>query len=200
MSILAQAPNVLENGSLPVFIAAGVVLVLILLFFIVIAKYVILWLQSFLAAANISFLHLVMMSLRKTNPRVIVRSKIMAVQAGLAHEQKITTNALEAHYLAGGNVPRVIEALIAANRSGIKLTFQEATAIDLAGKNVLAAAKSGMLLGQVVAAETVIQPAGSVLIDGKPMDAVSVDGSINAGQHVEIVEVRDDIVMVRPQE
>ena len=79
-----------------------------------------------------------------------------------------------------------------------KLTFEEAAALDLAGKNVVDAAKSGMMLGKVVAAESVIQPAGSVLIDGKPVDAVSVDGSIDAGQRVEIVEVRDDIVLVRP--
>ena len=138
------------------------------------------------------------MSLRKVNPRVIVRSKIMAVQAGLAHDQKITTHALESHYLAGGDVPKVIEALIAASRSGIKLTLQEATALDLAGKNVVDAAKSGMLLGKVVAAETVIQPAGTVLIDEKAVDAVSLDGSIDAGRRVEIVEVRDNIVLVRP--
>lgn len=197
MSILAKLPDVLENGSLPVLIIAGVVLVILAVFFFIFARYFSLWIQSYMAAANISFLHLVMMSLRKTNPRVIVRSKVMAVQAGL-RDHRITTRALEAHHLAGGDVTKVIEALVAANRSGTKLTFQEATALDLAGKDVLAAAKSGMLLGQVVAAKTVIQPAGSVLVDGKPMNAISVEGAIDAGRRVEIVEVQDDIVLVRP--
>ena len=197
MSILAKLPDVLENGSLPVLIIAGVVLVILAVFFFIFARYFSLWIQSYMAAANISFLDLVMMSLRKTNPRVIVRSKVMAVQAGL-RDHRITTQALEAHHLAGGDVTKVIEALVAANRSGTKLTFQEATALDLAGKDVLAAAKSGMLLGQVVAAKTVIQPAGSVLVDGKPMNAISVEGAIDAGRRVEIVEVQDHIVLVRP--
>ena len=198
MSILAQLPDVLEHGSLPVLIIAGVVLFILAVFFIIFARYFSLWIQAKMAAANISFLHLVMMSLRKTNPRVIVRSKIMAVQAGLFRDHRISTMALETHHLAGGDVTKVIEALIAANRNGTKLTFEEATAIDLAGKDVLAAAKSGMLLGQVVAAKTVIQPAGSVLVDGKPMNAISVEGAIDAGRRVEIVEVRDDIVLVCP--
>ncbi len=69
---------------------------------------------------------------------MIVRSKIMAVQAGLMEEDEISTKSLEAHYLAGGNVPLVIRALIAAKKAKtIQLTFREATAIDLAGRNVL---------------------------------------------------------------
>jgi uncharacterized protein YqfA (UPF0365 family) len=78
------------------------------------------------------------MTFRKVSPAVIVRSKIMAVQAGLGDETGITSKALEAHYLAGGNVPLVIRAIIAANKAKtIKLDFKLATAIDLAGRNVL---------------------------------------------------------------
>ena len=62
------------------------------------------------------------MSFRKANPNIIVRSKIMAYQAGLSEKDGMTTRALEAHYLAGGNVPRVVGALIAAHRAGIALS------------------------------------------------------------------------------
>ncbi len=166
MSILAQMPEILEGAPLPVLIGAGVAFVVLALFLIVFARLANLWLQAFLASGNITLLQLVAMSFRKVNPRVIVQSKIMAVQAGLAEEQQITTHALEAHYLAGGDVTRVIKALIAAQRSGTNLTFQEAAAFDLSGKDVLHAVKSEVIVGHVVTAQTVIQPAGSVLIEG----------------------------------
>jgi len=74
-----------------------------------------------------------------------VRSKIMAVQAGLGEETGITSKALEAHYLAGGNVPLVIRAIIAANKAkNIPLDFRLATAIDLAGRNVLGAVQTSV--------------------------------------------------------
>ena len=85
-----------------------------------------------------------MMSLRKVNPDVIVRSKIMAVQAGLTRVYPITTRALEAHYLAGGNVPNVILALIAAHRAHIELDWQTAQAIDLAGRDLLEAVRTSV--------------------------------------------------------
>jgi uncharacterized protein YqfA (UPF0365 family) len=69
----------------------------------------------------------------------------MAVQAGLTEEMGITSRALEAHYLAGGNVPLVIRALIAAQKAKIiQLSFREATAIDLAGRNVLEAVQTSV--------------------------------------------------------
>ena len=73
--------------------------------------------------------------MRKVRPTVIVQAKIMAVKAGLP----VATGRLEAHYLAGGNVPRVVRALIAAHRAGIDLNFDRATGIDLAGRDVLEA-------------------------------------------------------------
>src|SRR6185437_12286652 len=72
------------------------------------AKYANLWLQAKTTSANISVLDLVGMSFRKVNPNIIVRSKIMAYQAGITEKDGITTRALEAHYLAGGNVPNVV--------------------------------------------------------------------------------------------
>jgi uncharacterized protein YqfA (UPF0365 family) len=81
------------------------------------------------------------MSLRKVNPVIIVDTKIMAVQAGLAD---ITTEALEAHYLAGGNVRRVVQSLIAAHRAKIELDWNTAAAIDLAGRNVFEAVQTSV--------------------------------------------------------
>ncbi len=76
----------------------------------------------------------------KLIPRTIVLSKITAIQAGL----KLTTKDLESHYLAGGRVPNVVRALIAANRANIELSFQTATAIDLAGRDILEAVQTSV--------------------------------------------------------
>jgi uncharacterized protein YqfA (UPF0365 family) len=86
------------------------------------------------------------MTFRKVNPSIITRSKIMAVQAGLDEASTgITSKALEAHYLAGGNVQLVIRAMIAARKAKtINLTFQDATAIDLAGRDVLEAVQTSV--------------------------------------------------------
>src|SRR3990170_4883355 len=116
-----------------------------LVFFAIFAKYFRLWIQSVTTGAGIGILDLLGMTFRKVNPTVIVRSKIMAVQAGLGDETGITSKALEAHYLAGGNVPLVIRAIIAANKAKtIDLSFKLATAIDLAGRNVLEAVQTSV--------------------------------------------------------
>ena len=118
---------------------------LILLFgFILFAKYFNLWIQAKTTGAGVGLLDLIGMTFRKVNPNVIVRSKIMAIQAGVGEKDGVTTRALEAHYLAGGNVPNVIRALIAANRADIPLSFKRATAIDLAGRNVLDAIQTSV--------------------------------------------------------
>ena len=99
------------------------------------------------------------MTFRKVNPEVIVRSKIMAMQAGLTDEMGITSKALEAHYLAGGNVPLVIRAIIAARKAKtINLDFKLATAIDLAGRNVLEAVQTSVY-PKVIDCPAAIRPA-----------------------------------------
>ncbi len=130
----------------PVLIIALVVaIVFFLILFLVFARYFRLWIQSVTTGAGIGILDLVGMTFRKVRPDVIVRSKIMAVQAGLGEETGITSKALEAHYLAGGNVPLVIRAIIAANKAkNIPLDFRLATAIDLAGRNVLGAVQTSV--------------------------------------------------------
>ena len=131
-------------------VAVGMVILLLFLCFIGLVGFAVfissfnLWIQSVLTGAGIRLFDLVGMTFRKVNASVIVRSKIMAVEAGLGRTE-ITTKALEAHYLAGGNVPLVIRSLVAANKAKmIKLTFREATAIDLAGRNVLEAVQTSV--------------------------------------------------------
>ncbi|HUY92201.1 MAG TPA: flotillin-like protein FloA [Pirellulales bacterium] len=121
------------------------VLVTALIVMAIFARYFRFWIQSVSTGAGIGIWDLWGMTFRKVNPTVIVRSKIMAVQAGLGEDTGITSKALEAHYLAGGNVPLVIRAIIAAKKAKtIDLDFKLATAIDLAGRNVLEAVQTSV--------------------------------------------------------
>ena len=101
--------------------------------FIVLFRYLNLYVQCILTGANVGLFEMVAMSLRKVNVNTIVRAKITAIQAGL---RDITTRDLEAHFLAGGNVGRVVQSLIKATRADIKLNLKMATGIDLAGRDV----------------------------------------------------------------
>lgn len=142
--LLAQGgdgPGILFVVTLVVF---GIGLIIFLVIAAILANYFRLWIQSFLTGAGISIFDLIGMTFRKVNKDVIVKTKIMSVQAGLT-DPELTSKALEAHYLAGGNVPLVIRSLIAANKAKtIKLSFREATAIDLAGRNVLEAVQTSV--------------------------------------------------------
>src|SRR5579871_575309 len=89
------------------FAIAGLVGIVALIVMLVFARYIGLWIQCVMTNARISFVDLVMMTIRKVNPSVIVRAKITAVQAGLTEVYPISTRDLESHYLAGGNVPNV---------------------------------------------------------------------------------------------
>ena len=113
---------------------------------LVVFSYGKLWLQAFMSNARVSLLSLIGMSLRQVHARTIVEAKIMAMQAGVGTDPQtgITTRRLEAHYLAGGNVPRVIHAIIAAHRADIDLDFDRAAAIDLAGRDVLDAVRTSV--------------------------------------------------------
>lgn len=109
-------------------------------------KYGKLWVQAFMSNANVRLLDLVGMGFRKVRPEVIVTAKIMAKQAGIdtSPATGCSTARLEAHYLAGGNVMRVINAIIAAQRANIDLDFDRAAAIDLAGRDVMDAVKTSV--------------------------------------------------------
>ena len=116
----------------PVFtIAVALFAVLILLHFVPMG----LWISALAADVSISLFNLVGMRFRRVEPRMIVIPLIKGTKAGLG----LNVNQLEAHYLAGGNVDNVVDALIAAHRAQIDLTFEQAAAIDLAGRNVLEA-------------------------------------------------------------
>lgn len=133
----------MDSKFQPILIAGAVVFVafVLLVSLIVFVKYFNLWLQAFVTRSRVSILSLIAMSFRKVNARAIIESKIMGVQAGLP---PISTQALEAHYLAGGNVRRVIQALIVAHRAKIDLDWETAAAIDLAGRNVLEAVQTSV--------------------------------------------------------
>ncbi|MBI1344670.1 flotillin-like protein FloA [bacterium] len=115
-----------------------------LIVFALAARYIGLWIQCLMTGAGIGFLTLVYMTIRKVNPTVIVRAKIMAVQAGITDVYPLSTRDLESHFLAGGRVPNVIRALVAAHRAGIDLDWQTAQAIDLAGRDVLEAVRTSV--------------------------------------------------------
>ncbi len=117
-----------------------ILVITVIVFFLLFLKFFRLWLQAKLSRADVKFSELIGMWLRKVDTRIIVLSKITAVQAGLT----VTTTDLESHYLAGGNVPKVVRALIAANRANIDLSFQTATAIDLAGRDILEAVQTSV--------------------------------------------------------
>lgn len=95
------------------------------------------WIASIFSGVPVSFLALLGMRLRRVPPKVIVNALIQARKAGI----DITADILETHYLAGGHVLRVVDALIAADKARLNLTIQRATAIDLAGRDVLDAVK-----------------------------------------------------------
>jgi uncharacterized protein YqfA (UPF0365 family) len=113
----------------------GVLLVLVAL------RFGNLYVRSILAKAGIGFADMIAMSLRKVPPAQIVDAQIMLVQARI---EKIDKRDLEAHVLAGGQVARVVRALIAANRAGIPLDFRTASSIDLAGRDVLEAVRTSV--------------------------------------------------------
>src|SRR5689334_18787569 len=146
--LLAQrggGPGGFLNGNTLWLVLLFGALIVALAFFAIFARYFRLWIQSVTTGAGIGILDLLRMTFRKVNPTVITRSKIMAVQAGLQESEGITTKALEAHYLSGGNVPLVIRSMIAARKAKIiELNYKRATAIDLAGRNILEAVQTSV--------------------------------------------------------
>ncbi len=137
----AQQLQTEDLWKVGLFVGGFFLVVLGIIFLFLFGKYFNLWLRAFVTKARIGPITIVAMSLRKVNPTAIVDSKIMAVQAGLTD---IHTAAMEAHYLAGGNVQRVVRSLIAAHRARIDLDWDTAAAIDLAGRNVLEAVQTSV--------------------------------------------------------
>ena len=134
------------QGAAPWLVGGGVLAVLVVIVAAIVINYGSIWFQAYMSSANISMMSLIGMSFRRVNARTIVQAKIMAVQAGIGPESEtgVSTRRLEAHYLAGGNVPNVIKAIIAAHRADIDLDFDRAAAIDLAGRDVLDAVQTSV--------------------------------------------------------
>jgi len=130
LSLLAEAGEGFDLGWLMWAIPIVVVLVVLL----IVAQFFSLWLQAFASRAGVTLIDLIGMRLRKVDSRTLVIGKIQLVKAGI-HD--IGTNDLESHYLARGRVPNVVNAMIAANRANIDLSWQKACAIDLAGRDIL---------------------------------------------------------------
>jgi uncharacterized protein YqfA (UPF0365 family) len=114
-----------------VLVVVGVLVVLVFVF--VVGRFISLYIQALLSKAHVGMFEIIGMQLRKVDIRTVVYSRIRAVKSGM----DIPTNALETHYLAGGRVPNVISAMIAARGAKIDLPWNTATAIDLAGRDIL---------------------------------------------------------------
>ncbi|MBI4566172.1 MAG: flotillin-like protein FloA [Planctomycetes bacterium] len=121
-----------------VALLAGAIVALI--FLLIIFKYGLLYIQASLSGAHVGLLDLVGMSLRKVDPHTIVNARVTSVKAGIP----TPTDKLEAHYLAKGNVIRVVTSMIAASKARLSLTFEQAAAIDLAGRDVLDAVQTSV--------------------------------------------------------
>ena len=123
------------------WVALAVVGVIGLVFLLILAQYLQLWIQAWLSGAPVSLLDLIMMRLRKVNPSLIVLNRISAKKTGL----DIGTQHMEAHFLAGGRVTNVVRAMIAAEKAGIDLPWDRAVAIDLAGRDIVDAVNTSVM-------------------------------------------------------
>jgi uncharacterized protein YqfA (UPF0365 family) len=125
---------------------AGIAAIFFFIAAIAFAVYGKIWFQAYMSSADVSLPALIGMGFRQVRTQLIVQTKIMAAQAGLDINRRtgISTQRLEAHYLAGGNVMNIIQAIIAAQRAGIDLDFDQAAAIDLAGRDVLDAVRTSV--------------------------------------------------------
>ena len=128
----------LSLWQLAMFVVFGIVVLICLFVFL---RYGNLWVRSVLTNAGVGPFEMVAMSLRRVSPATIVNARVNVVQSRISDIDK---RDLEAHYLAGGNVDRVVRALIAADRAGIGLDFRTAASIDLAGRDVLDAVRTSV--------------------------------------------------------
>lgn len=136
-------------------ILIGAIIVAVCVFFYYVPLF--LWFSALVSGVHVSIIQLVLMRIRKVPPSIIVQALIEAHKAGL----DLKRDELEAHYLAGGHVQKVVHALVSANKANIDLSFQMATAIDLAGRDVF---------------EAVQMSVNPKVIDTPPVTAVAKNG------------------------
>ncbi len=172
-----------------VIIAIAIIFLSVFLSFIPIG----LWISAQAAGVKIGFFTLIGMRFRRVIPARIVQPLIKATKGGLS----LNTNKLEGHYLAGGNVDRVVNALIAAQRADIELEFERAAAIDLAGRDVLQAVQ--MSVNPKVIETPVVAAVAKDGIEVKARAKVTVRANIDrlvggAGEETIIARVGEGIV------
>ena len=143
----------MEYGIIAITTIASLIAIWIVFYFVPIG----LWFTALISGAHISLLQMILMRWRKIPVSAIVSSMIEGTKAGL----KLNPNSLEAHFLAGGNFRNVVHALVSAQKAGINLNFEEATAIDLAGRDVF---------------EAVQMSVNPKVINTPPVTAVAKDG------------------------
>lgn len=151
LAILLQSN--MSIGIIVAIIVAGIIGLWILLYFVPVG----LWFSALLSGVKVPLIQLIFMRWRNVPPTIIVKAMINATKAGL----HITRDELEAHFLAGGNIIKVVNALISADKANIPLDFKAATAIDLAGRDIF---------------EAVQMSVNPKVIDTPPISAVAKDG------------------------
>lgn len=186
--------DILSYGGftiIPMFIGIVIILIILLIFlrFFPIG----LWVTALFSGVRISIITLLTMRLRRVNPSLIVLNQIKLWKAGL----KIGSNELEAHYLAGGNPTAVSDALIAADKASLNLSFERACAIDLAGRDLVDAIRTSV--SPRVIATPLIAAVAKDGIQVKATARVTVRTNINrlvggAGEETIIARVGEGIV------
>lgn len=144
------------NTEITIFLFGAVIIALLVIFLYYVPFF--LWISARVSGVNISLVQLFLMRIRKVPAQTIVRAMIEAHKAGLS---EVNRDDLEAHYLAGGNVEKVVHALVSASKANIDLGFKMATAIDLAGRDVFQAVQMSV---------------NPKVIDTPPVTAVAKDG------------------------
>jgi len=180
-----------------------------------------LWVQALFSGAPISAFNIIGMKLRKVDPRIVVLSRIRAVQAGF----DIPVADMERHYISGGSVPEVVTAMVTADRAKVELTWETAAALNLAGRDVMDVARR-LANGETVerladapapappppeqpadsdwrvragATGEVVRPCGpvgKVVVDGRLRDAVTNGALLEPGAPVSVVRVEPDRVVI----
>ena len=183
-----------DYGYLPIIpMFIGIIIILIFLFIFLRFFPIGLWVTALFSGVRINMITLITMRLRRVNPSLIVLNQIKLWKAGL----KIGSNELEAHYLAGGNPTAVADALIAADKASLDLSFERAAAIDLAGRDLVDAIRTSV--SPRVIATPLIAAVAKDGIQVKATARVTVRTNINrlvggAGEETIIARVGEGIV------
>ena len=131
----------MEGSTLGIYALIILLGIIGLIFIVILGKYIKLWFQAYVSGTPISIFNIIGMSLRKIPPQIIVNARINSYKAGL---KGISVSDLETHFLAGGRVLEVVRAMIAADKANIPLDWRQATAIDLAGRDILQAVRTSV--------------------------------------------------------